>query len=519
MSRKRSISALLNENPRKKQKKTKVICNCDKCNGSLVDRRTNLSHKYRQKKEKNQNSTANQEFIFQFRTRKAALNRIMPFDTDQHNSTIDRITNSDDAESNDNVESIESFESDDIFEDYSAPAFELPSYSDDIFEDYLATAFELPSYSDDIFTDSRFMWILLWIMNFRMKFNLSNTATEALIKFMKLVLIKIGGTEFEDICGSLYTTRKFLGLSDQFVNFVACRTCHKLYRKENVVNFQQNNQPSIMKCTHVEFPNSTTRRSCNTPLSIQSRSLNGNIINRPELIFPYASIRQQLIRMYQHSNFESNLRHWIDRSNINDILGDIYDGDIWKTFKSSTFGNNSEPFFNRETADSHLGLILNVDWFQPYSNVTHSTGVIYAAIANLPREIRFKRENMLILGILPGPNEANLHKINHYLSPIVDELKLLWQGIMLDSTAEYSEGKKIRAALILVSCDIPAARKVCGHISALVSCHRCNKKANYVNNKHNFGGMRNMNEWFVSKDSAIHRQNAIEWRHCNSNSA
>ena len=83
---------------------------------------------------------------------------------------------------------------------------------------------------------------------------------------------------------------------------------------------------------------------------------------------------------------------------------------------------------------------------------------------------------MLILGILPGPNEANLHKINHYLSSIVDELKLLWQGIMLDSTAEYSEGKKIRTALILVSCDIPAARKVCGHISALVSYHRCNKK-------------------------------------------
>jgi hypothetical protein len=117
--------------------------------------RTNID----KKKKKNQNSTANQEFIFQFRTRKAALNRIMPFDTDQHNSTIDHITNFDNAEfndieSNDNVESIESFESDDIFEDYSAPAFELPSYSDDIFEDYSATAFELPSYSDDIFTDN-----------------------------------------------------------------------------------------------------------------------------------------------------------------------------------------------------------------------------------------------------------------------------------------------------------------------------------------------------------------------------
>ena len=216
----------------------------------------------------------------------------MSFDTDQHNSAIDRISiysNSEDENESDNdAESNESFESDDNAE--SNKSFE----SDDIFEDYSASAFELPLHSD-IFTDSQFMWILLWIINFRMKFNLSDIATEALIKFMKLVLIKIGGTEFEAICGSLYTTRNFLGLSDQFVNFAACRKCHKLYKMEDVVNFRQNNQSSIMKCTHIEFPNSTTRRSCNTTLSIQSKLLNGNIINRPELIFPYTSIWQQLI--------------------------------------------------------------------------------------------------------------------------------------------------------------------------------------------------------------------------------
>jgi hypothetical protein len=90
---------------------------------------------------------------------------------------------------------------------------------------------------------------------------------------------------------------------------------------------------------------------------------------------------------------------------------------------------------------------------------------------------------------------------------------------MLDSTAENREGKIIRAALILISCDIPAARKVCGHISALISCHRCKKKANYDNNQYNFGGMKDMNEWFVPRDSAVHRQNSIEWRYCNSNAA
>ena len=74
-------------------------------------------------------------------------------------------------------------------------------------------------------------------------------------------------------------------------------------------------------------------------------------------------------------------------------------------------------------------------------------------------------------------------------------------------------------ALILISCDIPAARKVCRHISVLISCHCCKKKANYDNNQYNFGGMKNMNEWFVPRDSTVHRQNSIKWRYCNSNAA
>ena len=59
------------------------------------------------------------------------------------------------------------------------------------------------------------------------------------------------------------------------------------------------------------------------------------------------------------------------------------------------------------------------------SSTVYSIGVIYAAICNLPRDIWFKRENLLTLGLLPGPSEVSLHKINHYLVPIIDELKLL----------------------------------------------------------------------------------------------
>ena len=163
--------------------------------------------------------------------------------------------------------------------------------------------------------------------------------------------------------------------------------------------------------------------------------------------------------------------------------------------------------------------MINLNWFQPYDGTIHSTGVIYAAICNLLRDIRFKKENLLILGILPGLNEVSLHKINHYLAPIVDELEMFWSGINLNKTYNCPTGKEIRAALILVSCDVPAARKICDHVSALVSCHRCEKKANYENRQHNFAGMANMDEWFITRDSTKHFQDAIRWRKCNSDAA
>ena len=102
------------------------------------------------------------------------------------------------------------------------------------------------------------------------------------------------------------------------------------------------------------------------------------------------------------------------------------------------------------------------------------------------------------------------------MAPIVDELESLWGGVTLQ-IYECKKGKKNRAALILVSCDIPAARKVCGHVSALVSCHRCKKRANYENRQHNFAGMDNLNEWIISQDLVQHRRDAIGWQRCKFN--
>jgi hypothetical protein len=100
--------------------------------------------------------------------------------------------------------------------------------------------------------------------------------------------------------------------------------------------------------------------------------------------------------------------------------------------------------------------------------------------------------------------------------PIVNELLSLWSGVTLNCTHEFPDGRNIRAALILISCDIPTVRKICGHISALVSCYRCMKRANYEDHQHNFAGMEDMENWFISHNSIEYRQNALAWRNCKS---
>ena len=97
-------------------------------------------------------------------------------------------------------------------------------------------------------------------MNFRIMYNISESAIEALLKFMKLVLTVISGTEFDNFPTSKHKVNKALGLSDKFISFVSCPKCHKLYKEEEVIKFKYNNQVLIMSCIHIEFSNSENRK-------------------------------------------------------------------------------------------------------------------------------------------------------------------------------------------------------------------------------------------------------------------
>ena len=98
---------------------------------------------------------------------------------------------------------------------------------------------------------------------------------------------------------------------------------------------------------------------------------------------------------------------------------DVYDGRVWKSFMDRLLKHKRS-----------LAFMINVDWFQPFKHCTDSLGAIYLTIVNFPRKERYKRENIILAGLMPSlENEPG--SLNSFISPLVRELQALWKGVRL----------------------------------------------------------------------------------------
>lgn len=92
---------------------------------------------------------------------------------------------------------------------------------------------------------------------------------------------------------------------------------------------------------------------------------------------------------------------------------------------------------------------------------------------------------MFLVGIAPGPHEPKVDQINFILEPIVKQLQELWApGIWLSKTALHPQGRLIRAGLLAVFADLPAARRSLGFssISHKFFCSFCYLEKSQINN-------------------------------------
>ena len=116
-------------------------------------------------------------------------------------------------------------------------------------------------------------------MSFCRRFNIPKTATELLIKFVKLLLTEIGSSDFNRFPSTLYSARNAIRLKEQHYSFVICLKCDKLYNKKEVKE-----NLAVMKCNYIEFLNLAAKklRSYQTPLSEKSVLLNDQILIQTE---------------------------------------------------------------------------------------------------------------------------------------------------------------------------------------------------------------------------------------------
>ena len=354
---------------------------------------------------------------------------------------------------------------------------------------------------------SRPIWqLLFFLLMWQSVYRVSNAALNTLLKFL-VHFVRLFGQAFttgdESIPCTISNAHNFLWKTnhDAFIMYVVCPKCDSIYEYDDCIVFSEGRKKS-KNCRHIAYPNHPhplRRQECGTKLLKTVKSGRSyKLVSIKE--YPYQPLHKSFSYLAKKDGFLNNCEHWRDRmsSMPQSYLGDIYDGRVWREFTSSSAGEFLV------SPQCYL-LTLNVDWFQPFIHTQYSVGAIYLTVQNLPRNQRYKDENIILVGIIPGPSEPSL-TMNSYLAPLVQELKQAWDtGLIVKTASNLSI--TIRLALSCIACDIPASRKVCGFLghNATYGCNKCYKKFQY----HVRGGMDysgyNREEWTL-RDCNLHRQ-------------
>ncbi|EUC67074.1 transposase family Tnp2 protein [Rhizoctonia solani AG-3 Rhs1AP] len=263
---------------------------------------------------------------------------------------------------------------------------------------------------------------------------------------------------------TLPTVIHHLGLEEQLDTYVACPTCHTLYREGD----------------------------CNTeiPDTCSMVDLDGRICGAWLYAHRHRGNRawQQPYRRFSHLTLESWLTRLLNRPGIEDMIESTAPTlqaqctDVWGATYMSTFPKPGEPsFFDAPQEELRLAFLVYHDFYNPFGNrqggKKQSVGMIMMVCLNLPPDIRSNIENIYVAGMIPGPKEPALERINNYMRPIAANLEEHYTpGVVITRTHKYPRGRKVRSVAPIKSMDIVASRSetgIGGH-SHTQFCSVCN---------------------------------------------
>ena len=357
--------------------------------------------------------------------------------------------------------------------------------------------------------------ISFFLVFFHLVCRLSERAANTLLGFIRAMIRFFGIITqqhvFDEIIRALpKSVHTIRGAYKQngYVEYVVCPKCCHLYNQSECI-IERHNQMESKWCTYVEFPNHphpNRRNPCNDIL-MKRVKVGSRCKLVPRKVYTCRSLLTSLKDLARRKDFLQKCDSWRTREiGEGNIMGDVYDGKLWRDLQFI----EGRPFLSNS---NNLCLSLNVDWFNPFEETPYSVGAIYVVILNLPRSDRFKEENVILVGMIPGPNEPK-QNINNFLAPLVQDLPVLYEGIHFENPSTTLGYSTLRAVLAIVACDLPATRKVYGFSSfnATFGCSKCMKRFSTPSfgAKPLYGGF-DCDEW-TPCNASCHRQQALKYR-------
>jgi hypothetical protein len=173
-------------------------------------------------------------------------------------------------------------------------------------------------------------------------------------------------------------------------------------------------------------------------------------------------INAQIKRILKKLNYND----LVNSGDSNSTIQDFYDGNIYKKLLDDR--ENGEKFRRKEA----LTLMINTDGISKSKNSDLTIWPIFLVINELPFEMRFCMDNIIIAGLSVGYKKPDF---TYFLSPIVAELKSLEYGIHV----EFKNGFQMFTKLFLINSvfDKPARAailnmKTCNGFDGCLKCYQ-----------------------------------------------
>ncbi|PIL26911.1 hypothetical protein GSI_10049 [Ganoderma sinense ZZ0214-1] len=271
--------------------------------------------------------------------------------------------------------------------------------------------------------------------------------------------------------GDTRTVLTSLGLEPDIIRYACCPQCFATYLPDpdkpddpypRSCTFQETNKPICGAELVYEQEHAPTHKGGKVKTTLE-----------PLQVYPYRTVESYLTDLLSRPGYVKMMKTAWTRSS-NPKWRDLFDAPGLRNFLGP---DGRTPFSEQSDGCVHIVFSLFIDWFNPFGNKkagkSHSVGAIYLVCNNLPPHLRYKPENICLVGIIPGPREPQLHQLNHLLRPLIDELLVLWHcGLLFAGASPLDPPLLIKAAMIPLVCDLPALRKTAG-FAGHMSSHFC----------------------------------------------